>query len=165
MKICSKLARQLEVVNAEPSSDRLYINTAFFVLFPEKYIKKQVKKGLSREEALKIFRDSARYDTMKGMNYISWFRFVFTFFFDNFNLQLGWWQTNHHVVFVLDHKNLLFNSNVFTDLYDLRVLSNGKDNVAARLKMFKLVFRSKLNNWWLANAHKIKVKTQPVIDA
>lgn len=73
--ICSKLAKQLEVVNSESSSDRLYINTAFFVLFPEKYIKRQVKKGFSREETLKNFRDSARYDTMKSEVFFRHFQF------------------------------------------------------------------------------------------
>lgn len=36
------------------------------MFFPEKYIRKQVKKGLSREEVWSKFRESDRHKVMKG---------------------------------------------------------------------------------------------------
>lgn len=33
-------------------------------------------------------------------------------------------------------------------MYEYRVLSNGRDNIKARLGLFKLVYRSKFNNFW-----------------
>lgn len=60
------MARQLEMVPQKEASDRNYINTQFFMFFSEKYVRKQVKRGLSRKEVLSKLRDSNRYETMKG---------------------------------------------------------------------------------------------------
>lgn len=43
----------------------------------------------------------------------------------------------------------------FTDAYDYRVLIDGKGDIPARLRTFKLVFRTKLNNWWITNRMKL----------
>lgn len=40
-------------------------------------------------------------------------------------------------------------------MYDFRVVSNGGGNIAKRLELFKLAFRTKVNNWWTTNAAKI----------
>lgn len=64
-KVSVKLTKQLETMSKDPSCDRPYINAHFFMVFPEKYIRKQVKRGLSREDILAKFRDSGRYETMK----------------------------------------------------------------------------------------------------
>lgn len=48
----------------------------------------------------------------------------------------------------------------FTAMYDFRVVSNGKGNVPARLDLFKLAFRTKVNNWWNTNATKIPKPVQ-----
>lgn len=66
MKVSAYMARHIETVSGDEASDREYINQHFFIVFPEKYIRKQVKKGLRREEILSKFRDSNRYETMKG---------------------------------------------------------------------------------------------------
>lgn len=34
------------------------------------------------------------------------------------------------------------------NMYDYRVLRNGRGDSKTRMGLFKLVFRSKLNNWW-----------------
>lgn len=68
-------------------------------MFSEKYILKQMKKGLDRKSILNKFRDSNRYEIMKF-------------------------------------------------LYEYRVLSNGRGDIKHRLNMFKLVFRTKFNNWF-----------------
>lgn len=64
--IPADLAKQLETISGEPGSDRVFINSHFPLFFPAKYVRKQVKKGLSREEILNKFRSSDRYATMKG---------------------------------------------------------------------------------------------------
>lgn len=40
------------------------------------------------------------------------------------------------------------------NMYEYRVLCNGRDNVKMRLSLFKLVFRSKFNNFWKDNVKK-----------
>lgn len=35
-------------------------------MFPEKRLRRQVKKGIARQDILKKFRDSERYQLMKG---------------------------------------------------------------------------------------------------
>lgn len=66
MKASAKLMRQIETISGEASSDRRYVNEIFFIIFSEKYITKQVKKGLSWDELLSKFRDSNRHELMKG---------------------------------------------------------------------------------------------------
>lgn len=99
VKVDQKLAKQMDTISSEPSCDRMFINTHFMVVFSNKYIFKQFKKGLDRKATLNKFRDSNRYELMKNM-------------------------------------------------YDYRVLCNGRGEIRTRLNLFKLVFRSKLNNWW-----------------
>lgn len=65
-KISASASKKLETISGDPNCDRTYVNTQFFVVFSEKYLKKQVKKGLSRKEMLSKFRDSNRYEVMKG---------------------------------------------------------------------------------------------------
>lgn len=64
----------LEVISDHPDFDRPFINNHFTIVFPEKYLKKQIKKRLTREEVLKKFRESDRHKIMKGTN-ASIFRF------------------------------------------------------------------------------------------
>lgn len=66
VKIPVKLWKTIETISGDTRCDRKYINTQFFSVFPEKYIKKQVKKGLSRDQILLKFSESNRYETMKG---------------------------------------------------------------------------------------------------
>lgn len=54
------------MISGDSNIDREYINSQFVAFFPEKYIKKQIKKGRVREEVLSKFRESNRYETMKG---------------------------------------------------------------------------------------------------
>lgn len=122
----SKLSKELDTISSDPNYDRTYINTQFFLLFPQKYIKKQAKKGLTREQVLTKFRDSNRYETMKG-----------SFYSPKFSFQL------------------IIRNNFLIDLYEYRVLGNGQGDVDARKRLFKLCFRTKLNNWWSSNASKI----------
>lgn len=121
-KISTKLSKKLETIPGDSSSDRTYMNTQFFVVFSEKYLKKQVKKGLSRKDALSKFRDSNRYEIMKG------------------------WLKYKKIFPVID--KFLFT----TDLYEHRVLRNGQGDIEARKRLFKSCFRTKLNNWWNSNA-------------
>ena len=66
VKVSAKVMEILDTITSDPSGDRLYINTFFFAMFPEKYIKKQMKKGMNRSSVLKKFRDSKRHQVMKG---------------------------------------------------------------------------------------------------
>lgn len=106
MKASVKQMRQIETISGEAAADRRFINDIFFIIFSEKYIMKQVKKGLSWEELLTKFRASNRHELMK-------------------------------------------------DLYEYRVLRNGEGIVDARLRLFKLVFRTKLYNWWTVNKNSM----------
>lgn len=65
-KISVKLTKQLQVIASTPSFDRPFINALFLMVFTDKYIRKQLKKGLNREDILTKFRDSDRYETMKS---------------------------------------------------------------------------------------------------
>lgn len=66
--------KPLETIPSVASSDRFYVNTAFIIFFPDKYIHKKIKKCKKREvdstklreEVLKILRESNRHQTMKG---------------------------------------------------------------------------------------------------
>lgn len=54
-------------ISGDKDSDSNYINKLFEVLFPEKYLKKQIKKGHNRKAILNKIRDSKKYDIMEGM--------------------------------------------------------------------------------------------------
>lgn len=64
--LSAKVIEILDTLTSDPSGDRLYINNFFFAMFPEKYIKKQMKRGMNRSSVLKKFRDSKRHRVMKG---------------------------------------------------------------------------------------------------
>lgn len=98
-KVDVNLVKQLDSISGDAPFDRLFINTHFTIMFSEKYIRKQMKKGLDRKNILVKFRDSNRYEIMKF-------------------------------------------------LYEYRVLVNGRGDIKHRLSMFKLVFRTKFNNWF-----------------
>lgn len=91
--------KQLDSISDDAAFDRPFINTHYAIMFPEKYIRKQVKKGLNRKDILNKFRSSDRYE-------------------------------------IMEH------------LYQYRVLSNGNGDIKHRLSVFKLVFRTKFNNWF-----------------
>lgn len=59
------LIKRLDSISGDASFDRLYVNSHYAIMFPEKYIKKQVKKGSGRKEILTKFRDSNRYEIME----------------------------------------------------------------------------------------------------
>lgn len=42
----------------------------------------------------------------------------------------------------------------FLDLFEFRVRCNGKGDLDTRMSLFKLAFRTKLNNWWTKKAPK-----------
>lgn len=66
VKVSAKVIEILDTITSDSSGDRLFINTFFFAMFPEKYIKKQMKRGMNRSSVLKKFRDSKRHQVMKG---------------------------------------------------------------------------------------------------
>lgn len=107
-KVDVNLVGQLDSISGDAGFDRLFINTHFAIMFSEKYIRKQVKKGLDRKNILDKFRSSNRYEIMQF-------------------------------------------------LYDYRVLSDGRGDIKYRLKMFKLVFRTKFNNWFCTHGANVSV--------
>lgn len=66
MNVDIKLAEQLESIPHSASFDRVYINKSFAIMFPERRLRRQVKKGLTRKNILDKFRESDQYRTMKG---------------------------------------------------------------------------------------------------
>lgn len=58
--------RKLETISGREESDRNYVNELILIIFTEKYIKKQVANGLTWYNVLQKFRESNRYETMKG---------------------------------------------------------------------------------------------------
>lgn len=54
----------LETISSEP------IVNSFFTVFSEKYLRKQIKKGLTRNDVLKKMPDSNRHKVMKGESHI-----------------------------------------------------------------------------------------------
>lgn len=93
------LIKQLDTISGNASFDRLFVNTHFSIMFPEKSLRKQLKKGLGRKDILERFRNSNRGEIMEQM-------------------------------------------------YKYRVLSDGRGDIKHRLSVFKLVFRTKFNNWF-----------------
>lgn len=67
VSVSAKLSKQLEMISKDPEFDRIYVNTHFFIVFPEKFILEQIEKGLSRESVLLEFRESDRHQIMKGI--------------------------------------------------------------------------------------------------
>lgn len=66
VKLKVDLAKRLEIIPGEESSDRRYINETFDMFFSEKYIKKQMRNGCAKEKLLTQFRETDRYETMRG---------------------------------------------------------------------------------------------------
>lgn len=66
ISISAKLTKQLEMISSDPESDRTYINAHFVIVFPEHFILERMEKGLSRENVLSEFRESDRYQLLKG---------------------------------------------------------------------------------------------------
>lgn len=67
ISVSAKLTKQLELISSDPEFDRTYINAHFFIVFPEQFILERMEKGLSRENVLSEFRESDRYQLMKGI--------------------------------------------------------------------------------------------------
>lgn len=67
VKVASKLLKHLQMIPSAHTFDKAFINASFTVFFTDKYIKKQKKNGLDRVAALKKFRDSSRYETMRNI--------------------------------------------------------------------------------------------------
>lgn len=64
----------------------------------------------------------------------------------------------HTELFHFENRQIFYKCNLSffrTDSYDYRVLGNGEGDIEARLRTFKLAFRTKLNNWWISNASKL----------
>lgn len=66
-KVPAKKMDLLNEIPSDPGNDRLFINTAFFIFFSEKRLRKQVKNGLNRLDVLKKFRDSSKYELMRAI--------------------------------------------------------------------------------------------------
>lgn len=66
VKVDVKKMKILDTIPSSPAGDRLFINSLFFIIFSEKYILKQMKKGMDREKVLAKFRGSNRHQVMKG---------------------------------------------------------------------------------------------------
>lgn len=67
---CMIPAKQMDLLDAiSPGSDgdRLFINSAFFIFFSAKKLRKQVKHGLQREAVLEKFRSSTKYGLMRAI--------------------------------------------------------------------------------------------------
>lgn len=67
VKVNKKLNQQLLMISGDTTFDRTFVNAQFLIVLTEKYIFKKIKKGFSREEILKICRESNRYDIMRLM--------------------------------------------------------------------------------------------------
>lgn len=66
-KILAKKMDMLNSISSQPDCDKLFINSGFFIFFPEGRIRKQIKNGLNRKEVLKKFRDSSKYTLMSSI--------------------------------------------------------------------------------------------------
>lgn len=56
----------LDDIPDSPNYDREYINKLFAVVFTDKYLRKQIEKGLSREQILTNLRGTKRHTTIQG---------------------------------------------------------------------------------------------------
>lgn len=71
VKVKADLAKRLEIIPSKESSDRKFVNESFDLFFSDKYIEKQIRNGCAKEQLLTQFRDSNRYETMKGEVFFS----------------------------------------------------------------------------------------------
>lgn len=67
VRVSAKLMEQSGTISSDPDSDRTYINTHFFIVFPESFLLERIKMGISREAILLELRDTDRYGIMKGI--------------------------------------------------------------------------------------------------
>lgn len=67
VKVAKPALRRLETISSAQQFYREFINSGYLVFFCEKYCRRQVKKGLSREQMLKKIRDSNRYETLQNV--------------------------------------------------------------------------------------------------
>lgn len=65
VKISAKMYHLLNAIPTDPSNDRNFINSAFFVFFKEKKVHKQIKNGCDRKEILEYLRDSSKFEIMR----------------------------------------------------------------------------------------------------
>lgn len=102
---CKIPANQMDLLNDIPDdadNDRMFINTAFFIFFSEKMIRKQVKKGSLRKAVLEKFRSSAKYELLRSiyeyrvlLNGSGQIRSRIRLFRTAFRVKLNnWWSTN-----------------------------------------------------------------------
>lgn len=129
VSVSTQLTKQLQTISSSPESDRKYINAQFLVVSPEKSMT-LIAEGLSREDILDKFRKSDRYEIIKGIHCFCYYKYL---------------------IFVIYQSKYLYS---LSDLYEHRVRLNGKGDLNDRLSLFKLTFRTKLNNWWTKNAPK-----------
>lgn len=129
--VSTKLMKKLETISNDPDSDRTYINAHFFIVFPEIFLLERIKMGSNREEVLLEIRDSDQYGIMKGIFFILLYEII------NFLIYLLY---------------LYFD----LDLFEYRARCNGQGDLESRMSLFKLAFRTKLNNWWAKKGPKTK---------
>lgn len=120
----------MDTISGDAASDRKYVNSCFFIIFPLEYIEKQIKKTPSRKLVLEKLRGTKRYETMNGQ------------------FQMKIFSVSYCLL-------IIANSFMFTDLFDYRVLQDGQGELNGRIHLFKLAFRSKFNGWWDKQAEKI----------
>lgn len=92
VSVSVKLTKQFETISSDPGSDRSYVNAQFFVFFSEKKIFRRIKKGLSREQVLDEFRQSDRYEIMKGIKIIANYSITMIFKYrnDSLKFEVSW---------------------------------------------------------------------------
>lgn len=123
----------LKTISGDHSQDRAYVNRFFSLVYSDRHLMKLATKHQYREKFLQELRISKRCANIKGI------------FFVNSNFKLIHFQ-RYLMWFILCFVSAM---------YDFRVVSNGSGNVAKRLDLYKLAFRTKVNNWWSSNAVKI----------
>lgn len=67
MTVSAKKYQLLDAIPMDSSNDRHFINSAFFIFFTEKKIRKLVKKGHSRHAILDQFRASNKFELMRNI--------------------------------------------------------------------------------------------------
>lgn len=154
VKISAKKFKLLEAIPVDPPNDRLFVNSAFFVFFNEQKIKKKIKKGFTRDEVLKDFRESNKFEIMRS---IYEYRVLtdsngdvsarIRSFSNTFRVKLNnWWRVN-----VPKSKEWLFNRNFLVQIafFCLSTLS------LRMLLLFQIffslnsIFRSKITLFYL----------------
>lgn len=66
-KISVKKIELLDAIPGDASNDRLFINSAYFIFFTEKRIRKQAKNGLTCAQTLNKLRNSIKYELMRDI--------------------------------------------------------------------------------------------------